>query len=232
LTILIRSIHVGRPRTLDAETKGAKEWQSAIFKSAVQGAVCVRKTNIDGDQQADLVHHGGPDKAILAYSGHHYPTWKQAYPEKHFEEGAFGENLTLEGLQEAGVCVGDIYEVGSCVLQVSQPRQPCWKLSRKWNISRLAAIVQDTGRTGWYLRVLEEGQLEAGNQLRLTDRPHPEVTITWAHSVMHAKPRLAADDLKLAQCPALSDSWRQQLQRRAEKSEERSDSARLLGNDG
>jgi len=231
MTTMIRSIHVGRPRTLAAEKEGAKEWRSAIFKSLVQGAVYVRKTNIDGDQQADLVHHGGPDKAVLAYSGHHYPVWKHTYPEKHFEEGTFGENLTLEGLQEIDVCVGDIYEVGSCVLQVSQPRQPCWKLSRKLSIPRLAAIVQDTGRTGWYLRVLEEGQIEAGNQLQRIDRPHAEVTIAWAHSVMHAKPRRIEEDLKLAQCPALSDSWRQQLQRRAEKAEECSDAMRLLGND-
>jgi len=231
MSVVIVSIQIGPVRSFPAQGTRAKEWQSAIFKSAVQGTVDVQKTNIDGDQQADLVHHGGPDKAVLAYSGNHYPVWQQAYPEKQFEAGAFGENLTIEGLKEIDVCVGDIYEAGSCLLQVSQPRQPCWKLSRKWNIPRLAAIVQETGRTGWYLRVLEEGQIEAGNLLQLVDRPHAEISVAWAHSVMHAKPRKIVDDLKLAQCMALSNSWRQQLQQRAQKSEERSDAARLLGND-
>jgi len=217
MSVVIVSIQIGPVRTVPAENTGAKEWRSGIFKSVVQGTVDVLKTNIDGDQQADMVHHGGPDKAVLAYSGHHYPSWNREFPEKHFEGGAFGENLTIEGAKEADVCVGDIYEVGSCVLQVSQPRQPCWKLSRKWNIPRLVALVQQTGRTGWYLRVLNEGQIEAGNQLQLIDRPHPEIAVSWAHSVMHAKPRSIDDDRKLAQCLALSDSWRQQLQRRVQK---------------
>jgi len=230
MVAVVRSIQVGRPRTLAAGNPEAKEWRSAIFKLQVQGAVAVRKTNIEGDQQADLVHHGGLDKAVLAYSSHHFETWNRTFPEKYFEGGAFGENLTIDGLEETEVCVGDVYETGTCVLQVSQPRQPCWKLSRKWNLPRLAAIVQETGRTGWYLRVLEEGQIEAGNQLQLIARPHPEISVAWAHSVMHAKPRKQEEDRKLAECPLLSDSWRQQLRRRAQKTEEHSDSTRLFGN--
>ncbi len=228
---ILHSIQIGRPRTFAAEHSKAKPWQSAIVKSQVQGAVDVRTTNIDGDQQADLVHHGGPDKAVLAYSRHHYDLWNKEFPEKDFAEGAFGENLTIEGLREMDVCVGDIYQVGSCVFQISQPRQPCWKLSRKWNLPKLAVLVQKTGRTGWYLRVLKEGQIEAGNQIQLIERPHAEVTVAWAHSVMHAKPRNTEEDLRLAQCLALSDSWRQQLQQRVQKPEDRSDAPRLLGKD-
>ncbi len=232
MTAVIYSIQVGRPRTFAAENSRAKEWRSAILKSEVQGAVYVRKTNLEGDQQTDLVHHGGPDKAVLAYSRHHYDLWQQEFPEKHFEGGAFGENLTIEGLRETDVCVGDIYKVGSCVLQISQPRQPCWKLSRKWNLPKLAVLVQKTGRTGWYLRVLEEGSIETGDPLQRMDRPHAEITVAWAHAVMHAKPREISDDLKLAQCPSLSSSWREQLQERIQKSEKHSDAARLFGETG
>jgi len=216
---VISSIQVGRPRTFAAESPEVKEWESAIFKSEVQGAVYVRKTNLDGDQQADLVHHGGPEKAVLAYSSHHFESWNQAFPEKHFQGGAFGENLiTIKGLEESEICVGDIYEVGSCVLQISQPRRPCWKLSRMWSLPKLTVIVQKTGRTGWYLRVLKEGKIQAGDQFQLLDRPHAEISVAWAHSVMHAKPRKKKDDLKLSQCLALSESWRQQLLKRAKKS--------------
>jgi len=229
MTAVIHSIQVGRSRTFAAENSKAKPWQSAISKSKVHGPIGVRKTNLEGDQQVDLVHHGGPDKAVLAYSRHHYDLWQQEFPEKHFAGGAFGENLTIEGLRETDVCVGDIYQAGSCLLQISQPRQPCWKLSRKWNLPQLAVLVQKTGRTGWYLRVLEEGSLEAGDSLQLVDRPHPEVTVAWAHAVMHAKPRDLREDLKLAECPCLSSSWREQLQKRAEQSEKHFDDARLLG---
>jgi len=167
-----------------------------------------------------FVHHGGPEKAVLAYSSHHFESWNQAFPEKHFQGGAFGENLTIKGLEETEVCVGDVYKVGSCVLQISQPRRPCWKLSRMWSLPKLAVIVQETGRTGWYLRVQEEGKIQAGDQLQLLDRPHAEISIAWAHSVMHAKPRKKEDDLKLAQCLALSESWRQQLLKRVQKSKQ------------
>jgi len=120
MTVVIYSIQVGRPRTFAAENSNAKSWQSAILKSEVQGAIGVRKTNLEGDQQADLIHHGGPEKAVLAYSRHHYDLWQQEFPEKCFEGGAFGENLTIEGLRETDVCVGDIYKAGSCLLQISQ----------------------------------------------------------------------------------------------------------------
>src|SRR5690606_6199783 len=114
------------------------------------------------------------------------------------------------------VCIGDTYEVGGAVVQVSQPRQPCWKLARRWRIRDLAARVQETGRTGWYLRVLREGEVTAGDSLRLIDRPYAEWTIARANEIMHERrdDRDAAG--ALAACPLLSASWRETLRRRTE----------------
>lgn len=220
------SIQVGRPRNWGEPTEAQldgqvnegppqRAWTSAIVKEPIVGPVYIGPTNLAGDEQADLVHHGGVDKAVLAYSLDHYPGWRELYPERDFSPGAFGENLSVAGVQEADCCVGDVIAIGECVLEISQPRQPCWKLSRRWNLAQLAAKVQTTGRSGWYLRVLSAGVIEAGQSLRLIARPHPEFTIAWANRVMHHKPYQAADDLRLAACPPLSASWKESLLKRA-----------------
>ncbi|MFG0287996.1 MAG: MOSC domain-containing protein [Rhodopirellula sp. JB044] len=211
-TILLRSIQIGSPRVFhDAEKQ--KDWTSAIIKHAIDGPVRVGLTNLDGDQQSDLVHHGGRDKAVLVFPHDHYSIWADEFPQIDWQDGAFGENLTLAGVNGADVCVGDIFELGTCVLQISQPRQPCWKLSKRWGIPKLAVRVQQTRMTGWYLRVLQEGEIEAGQKMTLTERLHPEFTIDFANEVMFAKPRRREDDRRLAACPELSDSWRETLDR-------------------
>ncbi|MCG8651090.1 MAG: MOSC domain-containing protein [Pirellulales bacterium] len=115
------------------------------------------------------------------------------------------------------------------MLQVSQPRQPCWKLDRRWNWPKLAVRVQQTGRTGWYLRVLEEGTIQAGDEFRLLQRPHAEVSVQWANRVMYARPRRREDDLRLSQLPALSESWKRTLAQRTNRDAERADRKRLEG---
>jgi len=210
----ILSIHTGRVQTLGGDNDHSESWTSAIRKATVSGAAQVQRTGIVGDEQADLVHHGGPDKAILAYAGQHYDQWNAEFPDKRFEAGGFGENLTVADLDESQCCIGDRFRVGNCVLEISQPRQPCWKLSRRWNLPRLAVLVQQNGRTGWYLRVIEPGQIEAGMTLELITRPFPELTVQWANTVMYAKPRRPADDQRLSQCPALSEAWRTDLEKR------------------
>lgn len=213
--VMVEAVLVGRPLSFSSE--GVEHaWSSAIIKRPVAGTVVAGRLNLDGDQQADLVHHGGVDKAILAYPAAHYAYWGGEFPNARFEAGAFGENLSVSDVDEARVCVGDLYRLGTCMLQVSQPRQPCWKLSRRWQIDDLAVRVQQSRRTGWYLRVLEEGELSAGMEMRLVDRPYPELTIAWANDVMYARPRMADRDLQLAECPLLSESWRINLRRRAE----------------
>lgn len=229
MNAVIHSIQVGRThvyRAADGTT-----WESAIGKSTIAGPVAVSCKGLEGDEQADRVHHGGPDKAILVYSSEHFAAWRRELPDWSVVGGTFGENFTVDGLVESKVCIGDVYRVGTCRLQVSQPRQPCWKLSKKWDLPKLAVIVQQTGRTGWYLRVIETGLVQAGDHLTLIDRPHPSVSVAHAHNVMHAKPRSSENDLKLSQCDSLSASWREQLEHRAAKKEAKSESARLFGSD-
>lgn len=209
----VNSIQVGRPRSYEADD--TKPWTSAIGKHIVSDPVKVGRTNIEGDEQADLKNHGGFDKAVLAYAAEHYDAWNAQFPEKSFSAGAFGENLTISGFSETSCCVGDIMQIGDCLLQISQPRQPCWKLSRRWNLPKLEVVVQQTGRTGWYYRVLEEGLIEAGLPVELIERPFPDLNVAWASSVMYAKPRSKEDDLSLAKSPALSISWKETLLKRS-----------------
>ncbi len=209
----ILSIQIGKIRTYDGDP--ADSWKSAINKTNVSGAVHVVSTGIVGDEQADLVNHGGSDKAVLAYASKHYEKWNAEFPDKSFEAGGFGENLTVADIDESSCCIGDTFRIGKCLLQISQPRQPCWKLSGRWKMPKLAVLVQHNGRTGWYFRVLKDGVIEAGRDIELVDRPHPEFSVAWANSVMYAKPRRHQDDRQLAACPGLSESWRTHLEHRA-----------------
>lgn len=232
---LLISVHVGLPRTLGEE--GASDpmdrrWTTGFFKEPVKGPVYLRTTNLDGDGQADLIHHGGPDKAVLAYSAEHYAEWRLMMNNPSLAFGALGENFTLEGVSEADVCIGDTWQVGDeVVVQVSQPRQPCWKLARRWRIKSLALQVQETGRTGWYFRVLKEGVVAAGTSLVLKERPNPDWTVERANRVMHADKANIAEALELAAIPLLSENWRTTLIRRADK-QETDASKRLIGENG
>ena len=225
----VESIQIGRPQHFVAEGDFSKPWSSAIIKQAVTAGVFVGFQGIEGDEQSDLIHHGGPDKAVLAYATTHYPFWTDRYPSCVFTAGAFGENLTVSGFDEATCCLGDVFEIGGCLFEISQPRQPCWKLSRRWGLPQLAHEVQDQRRTGWYMRVLREGVVEAGDAMRLMERQNSDATVRWALDVMYAKPRCAGDDARLATLPQLSKSWKRTLESRASEERLSSDSKRLLG---
>lgn len=233
---ILASIQVGLPRTLgqvDAADPMDRRWTTGFYKEPVPGPVYLGLTNLDGDGQGDTVHHGGPEKAVLAYSGDHYAAWRQELNLPDLPPGAFGENFTVNGLTEADVCIGDTWQVGPDVLlQVSQPRQPCWKLARRWRIKNLALQVQQTGRTGWYLRVLQPGTVAAGMKLVLRERPFPEWSVARANQVMHNKREdfdLAAE---LASVPLLAANWQHTLQRRVEEKRPGDTTARLVGENG
>lgn len=217
---VVASIQVGLPQSYGRE--GADDpmdrpWSTGYVKRPVAGPLWLGATNLAGDGQADLAHHGGPDKAVLAYAAAHYAYWRSALSVDELPFGAFGENFTVEGLTEAEVCIGDTYRVGDvAVVQVSQPRQPCWKLARRWRIKTLAAQVQQTGKTGWYLRVLEEGGVQAGMPMTLLARPHPTWSVARANRVMHAEKHDLEASAELAALPELSSNWRKTLTRRAE----------------
>jgi len=209
----IASIQVGQPREMtDACWPDLRtgSWVSAIIKEPGSGPVWLATTHLEGDRQGNPQVHGGPDKAALAYGVGHYPLWR-AELGRELPHGAFGENLTIDGLDEESVCIGDTFEAGEAIVQVSQPRQPCWKIARRWGIKELTALVADNGRTGWYLRVLREGHLEAGQPVRLAERPHPEWPVMRATRVIQNRRREMALANELAQLRELADSWKTQL---------------------
>lgn len=204
-------------------------WTTGFFKEPVRGPIRVGRCNLDGDGQADLVNHGGPEKAVNVYPLEHYSFWEQALGLTNLPYGAFGENFTTVGWLEENVCIGDIFQVGEVVLQISQPRQPCWKLSRRWRIRDFALQMQELGRTGWYFRVLKEGVVETGSALVLTERPYPQWTVQAANRVMHSRP-LAPDEAQaLLNCHLLSERWRETLRKRLVEGETRNSTARLWG---
>lgn len=204
-------LRVGLPRQLGASGANERPWSTGSFKEPVAEPVWLGWTNLTGDGQADLKNHGGPDKAVCAYPAMYYAGWRDELGHPKFGYGAFGENLTVEGMSETTVCIGDIFRFGTARIQVSQPRQPCWKLSRRWGIKDLALRVQTTGRTGWYFRVLEEGEVAAGHLLVLLDRSFPEWTVARANAVMHDRTTDHETVAALAGCPALSARWRETL---------------------
>ena len=208
---ILRSIQVGLPRRLgDGESPGGtnRAWTTGFVKEAVAGPVWLGRTNLAGDGQADREHHGGPEQAVLAYGAEHYPRWRAELGRPDFPHGAFAENFTIAGLDEGTVCVGDSYAVGGARVQVSQPRVPCWKIARRWGMPDLTKRVERTGRTGWYLRVLEEGEVAAGQAVTLFDRPYPEWTIARAHAAMRNRLRNSEEAAALAACPLLAPTWR------------------------
>jgi len=218
------AVQVGKPRQISDERRG--EYMSGIFKHPVDGPVHLGPVNLDGDGQGDLKAHGGPDKALCVYPMPHYRYWETILRVGSLLPGAFGENLTVEGVDEVRVCVGDIFRIGSALTQISQPRSPCWKLARRWKVPTLTRQVQDSGRTGWYMRVLETGSLEAGAAMVLEERPFPELSVAAcndARYLRNADPHLVA---ALASCGALSEGWRDRF-RRIDRGESTDEDERL-----
>ena len=188
---------------------------SAIAKTPVDGPVQVGPLGLEGDEQGDLKVHGGPDKAVHQYAQEHYGPWCNelgALPVLA-GPGAFGENIASAGMSEHTVCLGDQLRVGSVLLEVSQSRQPCWKLNDRFAVPTMARRVQDSGRTGWYYRVLQPGHLQAGDALLLVARPWPEWPLARIIDVLYHQPFDAAVLQALAALP-LPPSWQRMVQGR------------------
>jgi len=210
----IKSIQVGMPKTLGSEGSEGQPWFSGFEKSPVLGPIVVSETGLAGDGQADLENHGGPDKAILCYSAEHYQAWELELERSNIVFGLFGENLTLSQGTEREVCIGDVFSIGDIKVQVSQPRQPCWKLGRYSGHPQLPKKVVQTGFCGWYLRVLKTGTIESGMPFELTERSQPDWTVRRAHRTMYAKKNddRFRDKTELAHLPELSDAWKRELE--------------------
>lgn len=228
------SIQAGLPKTIhDEKTLDSidRSWTTGFFKLPVYGRIRLNRTNLDGDGQADLHNHGGIEKAINAYPHEHYGFWAERLGIQNLEHGAFGENFTIGGLTESDVCIGDVFEIGEVRVQISQPRQPCWKLSRRWHVRDLALQVQNSGRTGWYFRVLTEGFVEADLPLILAERPYPQWTVALANDIMHHHTSDMEAARSLMECHFLATRWRSTLAKRLETGVASNNAARLYGPD-
>lgn len=199
------SVQVGRIAPL-----GARGVPSGFVKSAVHGPVHVAPLGLAGDQQADLTVHGGPDKAVYFYPSEHYPRWAADVPRHKdtLQAGAFGENLTTIGLDEETIAIGDVFRIGSAEVQVTQPRQPCFKLGLRFGDNSLGRIMVQTGRTGWYVRVLKPGTLEAGDGIEVRRRPNPSWTIARFNAFVLSRRATKAEIAEVVGLEGLAEVWR------------------------
>lgn len=215
LQATVLSVNVGLPQDLGRpgteEEVYDRPWRSGIYKTPVVGPIWVGPTNLAGDGQGDTRIHGGPDRAVHAYPSEHYPYWREQLDEPDLAYADFGENLTTAGLLESTVCVGDTLEVGGALLQVTQPRLPCWKLARRFRRKDMAVQLRVAGRVGWHMRTLREGNVEAGQELRLVERPAPEWPLDRVFQILINARREREAALELARCPYLSAYQRRAL---------------------
>lgn len=195
-----------------ARVFGDKGETSAIAKTPVAGPLHVGFLGIAGDEQADLTVHGGPDKAVHHYPRDHYPFWSERLGAHALlaAPGAFGENISTEGIVEREACIGDRFRLGSALVEISQGRQPCWKLGHRFGEASVPAAVVKTRRSGWYYRVIEEGTLAAGDRLELVERPLPDWTVERVFGLLiggtgKREPAALRD---LAAMEALAATWR------------------------
>ena len=214
MTITIQSIQIGRvisegdPATRDVLQR---QWTTGFYKHPISGAVELKHRGLVGDAVADTKNHGGPDKAVLCYPASHYELWAKEYPELDMSAGALAENLTLLGIDETTVCIGDRYQIGDCEIEVSQPRQPCWKIARRWGIKTLTKEVTQTGRTGWYIRVISEGTVEAGQELKRVARPNPDWNVARANDVLFGREADRMAVFELMNLKELAEAWRKDI---------------------
>lgn len=182
-TMKLQSVSVGRPREVawDGETV-----LTSIFKDSVPGRVQVSKLGLQGDQQSDLEVHGGGDKAVYAYPSEHYAFWREQLPGVPLPWGVFGENLTVEGMRESGVHIGDRFRIGSAEFAVTEPRMPCYKLAIRFGRPDMVKRFLKSGRTGFYLAVLKEGEIGAGDAIESLGQGQGRISIA---AVVAAKSR-------------------------------------------
>jgi MOSC domain-containing protein YiiM len=188
--------------------------RTSIWKTAVEGRVRVNRLNLDGDQQSDLSVHGGPEKAVYAYPSEHYEYWGHELAGTALPWGAFGENLTTEGVLEADVRIGDTLRVGSAEFRVTQPRMPCYKLGARFDRADIVKHFLASGRTGFYLAVLREGEVARGDAIQFTARSENALTVADIAA-------LYGDDAdnqtllrRAVELPVLPEGWREHFRKR------------------
>ncbi|MCG7496688.1 MOSC domain-containing protein [Vibrio sp. Of7-15] len=210
---------------------------SAIEKKIVTDPIFCSFNGLDNDEQADPKHHGGAERALHYYPNEHYEFWSVFWqgmglgePKTQFGSGAFGENLSGQGWQEETVCIGDIFQLGKATIQISQPRSPCFKLNHHFGYAGLSVLMQANGKTGWLLRVLEEGVIQPSDTLELIERPYPELSVRTCANTLFNKEFDHQALSKMVDCEALSVNWRQHAQNWLDSGVVNDWSRRLTGN--
>jgi MOSC domain-containing protein YiiM len=206
----ILSVNVGMPQQVPTRSGPVL---TSIFKTPVQERVTVRHHNIQGDRQADLRVHGGSYKAVYGYASEHYPFWKKQLPEMDLPFGVFGENLTTEGITEETVCIGDQFRMGSAVLQVTQPRMPCFKLGILFGRADMVKRFWKSGLSGIYFSIVAEGDLAAGDTIALIDRPSNAISVADVVRLYRGEETSGALLERALRAP-LFGSWKQELRER------------------
>lgn len=203
----VESIQVGPAREYPADHFVRRPLNSGIIKYPVETSVWVGRDRLVGDSE-----HGDLDRAVLGYSAEHYRDWRNSFPEFDFPVGSFGENLTIAGLSEKEVCVGDVHRIGGVMLQVTQPRYPCPKLSRRCGIDSLHKVAAETNRYGWLYKVIQEGYVETGLALKVLDRPNPQWPVSRAFGILraafHREPINTESAAELVALTELAGFWR------------------------
>ena len=203
------SVQVGVPRTVLLD---GGEVTTGIFKAPVHGRIRMNALNLAGDQQADLLNHGGQDKAVYAYPSEHYAFWKSELPDVDLPWGAFGENLTVKGLLESEVCLGDRFAVGGAEVVVTQPRIPCFKLNLKFERGDMAKRFLASRRTGFYLRVLREGEVGVGDAMKCVHADENHVSIADAMKFYLGDPGAQELLARALRVEYLAAAWREEFQ--------------------
>src|ERR1700678_1799310 len=203
------SVNVGLPRDV---TWNGNTVRTAIWKSPVTGRRMVRKLDIDGDAQGDLAGHGGEQRAVFVYQMDSYHYWEQFLSRNDFTFGQFGENFTVGGLLDNEVCIGDRYRIGDAILEVTQPRVTCYRVGIRMNEPRMAALLVANHRPGFYFRVLQEGEVGAGDDIvKISDGPE-RITVADVDGLLYL-PGPSREQLERApRIPALSKGWQSSLQ--------------------
>jgi MOSC domain-containing protein YiiM len=204
MNMAVKLLSIGLPQK---ESFHGKEWMTGICKKPVAGSRLLRISGFEGDGVGDLKHHGGFDKAVCAYSIEHYTYWEEVLGIT-MPQAAFGENLSVRGMSEEDVCIGDVYRIGTAEVQVSQPRQPCRTLAARFGRDDLVKLVVDSGRTGWYFKVVSEGTIQTGDDVTALERDARGVSVAFANQIYHHDRKDREGIEKVLSVPALSASWR------------------------
>lgn len=211
--MIVESLNIGLP---EKRTFHGKIIKTGIGKRPVSGSLHLRKLGFDGDGVADLKNHGGLDKAVCVYSLDHYPYWEKLLVTRLLP-AAFGENLSVSNLKEEDVCIGDTFQLGTAIVQISQPRQPCKTLAARHGRNDLVKLVVDSGYTGFYFRVLKEGSVERGNTLILNEKEPRKISVSFANHIFHRDRKNREGIESILNVSALSESWKRDLRELGKK---------------